>query len=49
MRHTVNEIKLNNGAKGLLINIPSATVVDVEAEALAGAIIEALKKARLLT
>jgi predicted Zn-dependent peptidase len=30
MKHTVTEIKLNNGAKGLLINVPGATVMDFE-------------------
>jgi len=30
MKHTVSEIELNNGAKGLLINVPGATVMDFE-------------------
>ncbi|HVS79209.1 MAG TPA: pitrilysin family protein [Candidatus Saccharimonadales bacterium] len=30
MKHTVTEIELNNGAKGLLINVPGATVMDFE-------------------
>ncbi|MGH7157008.1 MAG: M16 family metallopeptidase [Candidatus Saccharimonadales bacterium] len=30
MRHTVTEVELNNGAKGLLINVPGATVMDFE-------------------
>jgi predicted Zn-dependent peptidase len=30
MKHTVSEVKLNNGAKGLLIDIPGATVMDFE-------------------
>ncbi len=30
MNHTVTEIKLKNGAQGLLIDIPSATVIDME-------------------
>lgn len=30
MKHTVKEIELKNGAKGLLINIPGATVMDYE-------------------
>jgi zinc protease len=30
MKHTVTEIELNNGAKGLLINVPGATVMDLE-------------------
>jgi predicted Zn-dependent peptidase len=30
MKHTVTEITLNNGAKGLLVNVPGATVMDFE-------------------
>jgi predicted Zn-dependent peptidase len=30
MKHTVTEIELNNGAKGLLIDVPGATVMDFE-------------------
>ena len=30
MIHTVNEVRLKNGARGLLIDIPSATVMDFE-------------------
>lgn len=30
MKHTVSEIELNNGAKGLLVNVPGATVMDFE-------------------
>src|SRR3954462_9230485 len=30
MKHTVTEIQLNNGAKGLLVNVPGATVMDFE-------------------
>ena len=30
MKHTVTEIELNNGAKGLLVNVPDATVMDFE-------------------
>jgi predicted Zn-dependent peptidase len=30
MKHTVKEIELNNGAKGLLIDVPGATVMDFE-------------------
>src|SRR3954465_6134832 len=30
MKHTVIEIELNNGAKGLLVNVPGATVIDYE-------------------
>jgi predicted Zn-dependent peptidase len=30
MKHTVHEIELNNGAKGLLIDVPGATVMDFE-------------------
>jgi predicted Zn-dependent peptidase len=30
MKHTVSELKLKNGAKGLLINIPDATVMSYE-------------------
>jgi len=30
MKHTVAEIELNNGAKGLLVDVPGATVMDFE-------------------
>ncbi|MEX1995151.1 MAG: insulinase family protein [Candidatus Saccharimonadales bacterium] len=30
MKHTVTEVELQNGAKGLLIDVPGATVVDYE-------------------
>jgi len=30
MKHTVTEIELNNGARGLLVNVPGATVMDFE-------------------
>ena len=30
MKHTVSEVKLKNGAKGLLINVPDASVMTVE-------------------
>jgi predicted Zn-dependent peptidase len=30
MKHTVSEIQLNNGARGLLVNVPGATVMDFE-------------------
>lgn len=30
MKHTVTQIELQNGAKGLLINVPDATVMDFE-------------------
>jgi predicted Zn-dependent peptidase len=30
MKHTVTQIELNNGAKGLLVNVPGATVMDFE-------------------
>jgi predicted Zn-dependent peptidase len=30
MRHTIQEVELNNGAKGLLIDVPGATVMDFE-------------------
>jgi predicted Zn-dependent peptidase len=30
MKHTVSEIQLNNGARGLLVNVPAATVMDFE-------------------
>lgn len=30
MKHTVTEISLNNGSKGLLIDVPGATVMDFE-------------------
>ena len=36
MRHTVFEIVLNNGAKGLLINVPDATVMSFEVNFRAG-------------
>lgn len=30
MKHTVNQIKLANGASGLFIDVPGATVMDYE-------------------
>ena len=36
MKHSVKEIVLNNGAKGLLINVPGATVMDYEINFRAG-------------
>jgi len=30
MKHTVTEIELKNGARGLLVNVPGATVMDFE-------------------
>ncbi len=36
MKHTVNEIKLDNGARGLLIHIPDATVMTYELNFRAG-------------
>jgi predicted Zn-dependent peptidase len=30
MKHTATEVELKNGAKGLLINVPGATVMDLE-------------------
>ncbi len=36
MRHTANEIKLKNGAKGLLIHVPGATVMSLEINFRAG-------------
>ncbi|HET6863673.1 MAG TPA: insulinase family protein [Candidatus Saccharimonadales bacterium] len=30
MKHTTRQIELNNGAKGLLIDVPGATVMDIE-------------------
>lgn len=36
MKHTVTEVKLDNGAKGLLINIPDATVMTYELNFRAG-------------
>lgn len=30
MKHTVTEVELNNGAKGLLVDVPGATVMDLE-------------------
>lgn len=36
MKHTVNELKLSNGAKGLLIHIPDASVMTIEVNFRAG-------------
>lgn len=36
MRHTVDEIKLSNGAKGLLVHIPGATVMTMDISFRAG-------------
>jgi predicted Zn-dependent peptidase len=36
MKHTVTEISLSNGAKGLLVNVPGATVMDFEVNFRAG-------------
>ena len=36
MKHSVKEIVLNNGARGLLINVPGATVMDYEINFRAG-------------
>ncbi len=36
MKHTVNEVKLKNGAKGLLIDIPGATVMSFQFQFRAG-------------
>lgn len=36
MNHTVQEVKLKNGAKGLLINIPGATVMSMQFQFRAG-------------
>ena len=36
MNHTVEEVKLKNGAKGLLINIPGATVMSMQFQFRAG-------------
>lgn len=36
MRHTVKEIKLNNGSKGLLVNIPDASVMTFDINFRAG-------------
>jgi predicted Zn-dependent peptidase len=36
MKHTVNEITLNNGAKGLLVNVPDASVFTLEISFRAG-------------
>jgi predicted Zn-dependent peptidase len=30
MKHKITEIELNNGAKGLLVDVPGATVMDIE-------------------
>ena len=30
MNHTVEEVKLKNGARGLLINVPGATVMSMQ-------------------
>ena len=36
MKHTVEEIRLKNGARGLLIDIPGATVMSFEFQFRAG-------------
>lgn len=36
MRHTVEEVKLKNGAQGLLINVPGATVMSMQFQFRAG-------------
>jgi predicted Zn-dependent peptidase len=36
MNHTVEEVKLKNGAKGLLIDIPGATVMSMQFQFRAG-------------
>lgn len=36
MRHTVEEVKLKNGARGLLINVPGATVMSMQFQFRAG-------------
>ncbi len=36
MKHTVHEIQLKNGAKGLFIDVPGATVMDYEVNFVAG-------------
>ena len=36
MRHTVTEVELNNGAKGLLVHIPNASVMTFDINFRAG-------------
>lgn len=36
MKHTVTEVKLNNGAQGLIINVPDASVMTLEIDFRAG-------------
>ena len=36
MKHTVEEIRLSNGARGLLIDVPDATVMNFEFQFRAG-------------
>jgi len=44
MRHTVDQIELKNGAKGLLINVPGATVTSYELNFRAGEFLVPKKK-----
>src|ERR1700752_4630136 len=44
MRHTTRQIVLNNGAKGLLIDVPGATVMDFEFNFRAGEYLVERKK-----
>ena len=32
MKHTIEEVELKNGARGLLIDIPAATVMDIKVQ-----------------
>ena len=36
MKHTVEEIRLKNGARGLLIDVPDATVMSFQVQFRAG-------------
>ena len=36
MKHTVEEVKLKNGARGLLIDVPDATVMSFQVQFRAG-------------
>lgn len=44
MKHSVSELKLNNGARGLLINVPDATVMTFEMNFRAGEYLVPKKK-----
>ncbi len=47
MKHVVSEITLNNGAKGLVINIPNATVMDFNFNFRAGEYLATDKKSQV--